>query len=146
MGSQFKRGVRAVVAGSLVFGGALTAVVIGGAIPASAATVVQTIQLEPLAGLQSVSSDGTHVWVTQTEENTVTELSASTGSVVQTITVGNRPTGVSSDGTFVWVANSGDNTVTALNASNPSGAQTTVSVGHQPAGISSDGINKWVAN
>ena len=56
-----------------------------------------------------VSSDGTHVWVTNTGDNTVTELDASTGSVVQTIAVGSFPTGVSSDGTHVWVANYYDN-------------------------------------
>jgi hypothetical protein len=43
MGTGFKRSVRVVLAGSLVFGGALTAAIIGGVLPASAAVVVQTI-------------------------------------------------------------------------------------------------------
>ena len=41
----------------------------------------------------------------RTLDNTVSELNASTGSVVQTITVGSGPYGVSSDGTHVWVTN-----------------------------------------
>ena len=61
MGTGIKRTVRAVLAGSLVFGGALTAVVIAGAPSASAASVVNTIAVgtEP----DGISSDGTHVWV-----------------------------------------------------------------------------------
>ena len=97
--------MRAVLAGSLVFGGALTAVVIAGAPSASAASVVKTIAVgtEP----DGISSDGTHVWVANAISDTVTELNASTGAVVQTIAVGNSPYGVSSDGTHVWVANDG---------------------------------------
>ncbi len=82
MGRGITRSVRALLAGTLVLGGALTAVVIGGAVPASAATVVQTIAVgsDPIV----VSSDGTHVWVANAGDNTVSELDASTGSVVQT--------------------------------------------------------------
>ena len=65
-----------------------------------------------------VSSDGTHVWVANCNDNTVTELNASTGSVVQTIGVGSDPDGVSSDGTHVWVANAVDNTVTEIAIAN----------------------------
>ena len=86
--------LRTVLAGSLLFGGALTAAVISAAPAASAATVVQTINVgdSPVAA----SSDGTHVWVANSADSTVTELSASTGAVVQTVNVGNLPDGVSS--------------------------------------------------
>ena len=114
--------MRAVLAGSLVLGSGLTAVMtIGRALPGSAATVVQTITVG--SGPRGVSSDGTHVWVANWG-NTVTELNASTGSVIRTIPVGSDPYGVSSDGTHVWVANSGDDTVTELNASTGSVVQT----------------------
>ena len=63
-----------------------------------------------------VSSDGTHVWVANTSDNTVTELNASDGSVVQTIPWAATPYGVSSDGTHVWVTNSYDNTVSEFPA------------------------------
>ena len=71
---------------------------------------------------QGVSSDGTHVWVTNSiSGDTVTELDASTGAYANgtrgsTIGVGN-PFSVSSDGTHVWVANYFDSTVTELDAS-----------------------------
>ncbi len=114
---RMRSSVRSVLAGSLIVGGALTAAVIGGALPASAAAVVKTIAV----GIYptGVSSDGTHVWVTNGRSNTVSELDASTGDVVQTIGVGrNRaPEAVSSDGTHVWVANGGYGTVTELDAS-----------------------------
>jgi DNA-binding beta-propeller fold protein YncE len=80
MVNQLNRSVRAALAGSLVFGGALTAVVIGGAVPASAAAVIQpiTVGTNPFGA----SSDGTHVWVSNDGSNTVSELNASTGSVI----------------------------------------------------------------
>src|ERR1700683_623679 len=102
---RLKRSGRSVLAGSLVFGGALAAVVIGGTLPASAASVVQTIAVG--IGPIGVSSDGIHVWVANESSNTVSELDASTGAVLQTIDVGDYPIGVSSDGTHVWVTNSG---------------------------------------
>lgn len=73
---------------------------------ASAAAVVKTIKVG--RGALGVSSDGTHVWVTNyggaESGDTVSEIDASTGTVVKTIKVGTDPFGVSSDGTHVWVA------------------------------------------
>jgi YVTN family beta-propeller protein len=138
--------VRVVLAGSLALGGALTAVLIGGALPASAAaTVIQTMPVG--TNPSGVSSDGTHVWVTNLNSNTVSELDASTGSVIQTIGLGAYygPSGVSSDGTHVWVADQGVATVTELNASTGSVVQT-IGVGTYPYSVSSDGTHVWVAN
>ena len=92
-----------------------------------------------------VSSDGTHVWVANGIDNTVTELNASDGSVVQTIGVGVQPRELVSDGTHVWVPNYEDNTVTELNASDGSVVQT-IGVGTYPYVVSSDGTHVWVAN
>ena len=78
------------------------------------------------------------------EDNTVTELNASDGSVVQTIGVGAYPYVVSSDGTHVWVANSGSASVTELNPTDGSVVQT-IGVGRGPIGVSSDGTS-WTAN
>ena len=140
--NRFKRSVRLVLAGSLVFGGAMTAEVVG-AFPASAAAVIKTIPVghEPI----SVSSDGTHVWVANYESDSVSELDVSTGSLVQEIPVGTQPDGVSSDGTHVWVANSNYGTVSELDASTGSVVQT-IPVGSNPSGVSSDGTHVWVAN
>jgi YVTN family beta-propeller protein len=49
----------------------------------------------------AVLSEGTHVWVTNLFDGTVTEVNASDGSVVQTIPVGTHPDAISSDGTHV---------------------------------------------
>ena len=126
MDTRIKRSLRTALVGSLLFGGALTSSVLVGALPASAASVVQTIGVG--SNPYSVSSDGTHVWVANTGSNTVTELDASTGSVVQApIAVGIHPYGISSDATHVWVANSGGSTVSEIEISAPSMFQVTTS-------------------
>ena len=117
MTTRFGRYLRTALAGSLLFGGALTAVMIGGAIPASAASVVRTITGVGDDSYFGISSDGTDVWAATGEG--VTEIDASTGAVVQTITVGDDPAGISSDGTHVWVTNFGSKSVTELSASTP---------------------------
>ena len=62
-------------------------------IDASTGTVVKTIPVG--SGPYGVSSDGTHVWVTNlTTDDTVSEIDASTGTVVNTIPVGSDPWGV----------------------------------------------------
>ena len=106
-------------------------------------TVVNTIPVgsEPLG----VSSDGTHVWVTNVDDGTVSEIDASTGTVVNTISVGSGPYGVSSDGTHVWVANIGDDTVSEIDASTGT-VVNTIPVGEYPPGVSSDGTHVWVTN
>jgi YVTN family beta-propeller protein len=123
MGIGFKRNARALLVGSLVLGGAITASVVIGAPTADAAVVVQTIGVGSLP--VAVSSDGTHVWVANQGGNTVTELNASTGAVVQTIGVGDFPDAVSSDGTHVWVANAGGNTMTEIFVNPPFQVATT---------------------
>ncbi len=93
----------------------------------------------------AVSSDGTHVWVTNSGENTVSEIEAASGAVVDTIPVGADPTGVSADGTHVWVANLGEPTVSEIDAA--SGVVVnTIPVGADAYGVSSDGTHVWVTH
>jgi len=160
------------------FGGATTASgtfdlnqpAVGGSPGCSTGTVswtasVASISNTPLSGPEvfsgqagtfespsAISSDGVHVWVANGTANTVTELSASTGAVIQVLSGSNYgfadPDAVSSDGTDVWVANA-DNTVTELSAS--TGALIQVLAGSsygfdRPDSISSDGADVWVAN
>jgi YVTN family beta-propeller protein len=100
-----------------------------------------TVGNRPLA----VSSDGTHVWVANYDSNTVSELNASDGSLVQTIPVGSAPRGISSDGDDVWVADEASDAVTELDASDGSLVRT-IPVGDSPTAVSSyDGL-VWVAN
>ena len=106
-----------------------------------APNIIIAVGTEPVG----ISSDGIHVWVPNLTDNTVTELNASDGSLVQTIPVGAGPKWLSTDGTHVWVANFTDNTVTELNASDGSLVQN-IFVGSQPKGISSDGTHVWVTS
>ncbi|HME04958.1 MAG TPA: hypothetical protein VKG38_18195, partial [Solirubrobacteraceae bacterium] len=51
-------------------------------------------------------------------KGTVSEIRASSGAVINTISTGENPVEVSSDGTHVWVANGGD-TVSEISTSYP---------------------------
>lgn len=68
-----------------------------------------------------IACDGAHVWVANINSNSVSELLASTGALVQVISGAsfgfNKPVAVLSDGTHVWVTNEGGNSVTELSAS-----------------------------
>jgi YVTN family beta-propeller protein len=110
--------------------------------PGGVATIPFTLAITVGQVPFGVSSDGTHVWVANESDNSVSELNASTGSVIQTIPVGSPPFGVSSDGTHVWVAGFG---VVELNASTGSVIQT-ITVGEGPSMVSSDGTHVWVTN
>ena len=114
-----------------------------GVCSASAAAVVKTILVG--SGPEGVSSDGTHVWVTNSGDGTVSEIDAASGTVVNTIPVGSYPAGVSSDGTHVWVTNYDDGTVSEIDASSGT-VVNTITVGSYPAGVSSDGTHVWVTN
>jgi YVTN family beta-propeller protein len=63
-----------------------------GASSAGASAVVNTIPVAPVDTVESellgLSSDGTHVWVTNAIGDTVSEIDASSGTVVNTIPVG----------------------------------------------------------
>ena len=144
MTTPFGRYLRAVLAGSLVLSGALTETVALTAVPASAGTVLRTINVGNAPS--DISSDGTHVWVDNQIDNTVTELDASDGSVVRTIIgppFANFLIGVVSDGTHVWVADHGG-FVYELNTSDGSVVQTLPVLG-EPQGIAYDGTDVWVS-
>ena len=114
-------------------------------VSSAAAGLIHTINVGSPYG---VSSDGTHVWVTDVAEETVSEIEASSGTVIRTIHVGRNPYGVSSDGTHVWVANFGpfgeEGTVSEIEASSGTVIRT-IPVGFYPFGVSSDGTHVWVA-
>jgi hypothetical protein len=56
--------------------------------------------------------DGTHIWVTNAQSNTVTKLRAADGALVATLAATDNPQGIAFDGTYIWVGNYGSNTVT----------------------------------
>jgi hypothetical protein len=124
-----------------------------GAQPSSPYTVIpgDSTFNQPVA----VSSDGTHVWVANDGTDSVSELDAATGALVQVISGPSygfaQPDAVSSDGTHVWVANLNPrygNSVTELNAA--TGALVQVISGANefdaPQAIAVDGTHVWVLN
>ncbi|MGH9917841.1 MAG: YncE family protein, partial [Nitrososphaerales archaeon] len=112
-------------------------------IEAATGEVINTIKVgsEPFG----VSSDGTHVWVTNLKEGTVSEIEAATGNVINTIDVGSESAGVSSDGTHVWVTNSRQGTVSEIEAASGK-VINTINIGSKPYGVSSDGTHVWVTS
>jgi len=81
--------------------------------------------------------------------NSVSVINTAVDTVIQTIPVGNIPTGicVSPDGTRVYVANSNDNTVNVINTITDSIIET-IYVGGRPQGVSitPDGKKVYVVN
>ncbi len=127
--------------------------------------VEQVIPIPGSQRLDAISSDGTNVWVADAFGNSVTELSASSGAVLQTLSGSSYgfdgPDAISSDGTNVWVANYDFDSVTELGdsvteLSASTGALVQVIQGsvsldpfnvfNDPVAISSDGTNVWFAS
>jgi hypothetical protein len=147
MSIRYKKIARTLTAGSLLFGGVLTASVIAGTVPASAGAFLRTVHAGN--GPDPVSSDGTHVWI----------ASSGHGSLGYTNPVGSDSHGVSSYGTHIWMAKESaeepkesaeeqsphNSTVTELNASTGAVGQT-IPVGLEALGVSSDGTHVGAAN
>jgi len=89
--------------------------------------------------------DGSNIWVSNTDSNTVTKLRASDGSILGTYAVGTYPYGICFDGTNIWVANYNSNNVTELRASDGT-ILGTYPAGQHPMGICFDGTNIWITN
>ena len=64
----------------------------------------------------TVSPDGTRVYVTSPQNNTVSVIETATNTVISTIAVGSNPFGVriSPDGNFVYVSNPYDRAVSVI--------------------------------
>ena len=86
--------------------------------------------------------------------NSVTELNAATGALVQVINdssdgFSDPARGISSDGSHVWVASEDDDSVTQLDAATGALVQVINGDGYEfnsPDAISSDGTHVWVTN
>jgi DNA-binding beta-propeller fold protein YncE len=100
-----------------------------------------------------IAVDSKHVWVTNGNGNSVTELDAGSGAWVRTLSGGgygfSEPVGIVDDGTHIWVANTTGNSITELSASNGTRLRT-LSGGHYdfqgPQIILDDGTHLWVGN
>ena len=104
----------------------------------------QTIPVGTLPGGIAVA-DGS-VWVTNTGDGTVSRIDPAAGKVVETIPVGDSPSGISA-GRDIWVANSGSNDVSEIAGGGSKYAVVqTIPVGNDPEGIALVGDSVWVTN
>ncbi|HXJ63043.1 MAG TPA: ABC transporter substrate-binding protein [Actinomycetota bacterium] len=86
------------------------------------------------------------VWVTNTDDRSVSRIDPSTGVVIETIPdVGSSPTGIATGGDYVWVTNSLDGTVARIDPSTNTATET-IAVGNGPLGIVYAAGLMWVAN
>jgi YVTN family beta-propeller protein len=83
------------------------------------------------------------VWITSTDDHTVSRLDPGTGDVHQTIPVGSGASGIAADNHAVWVANSLDGTVSHIDPKTNSVVQK-IAVGSSPTGIELAGDSVWV--
>lgn len=103
-----------------------------------------------------IAFDGRHLWVTNTgviNGNTITELNAIDGSLVQRLTTKEyglkNPTGIAFDGVNIWVANKDANSLTEINAADGKLIRVLKDDAYQfnsPTRIAFDGHHLWVTN
>jgi YVTN family beta-propeller protein len=91
-----------------------------------------------------MAAGGGALWITHTEEGTVSRIDLRTKSI-QTIQVGTGPTGVAFGDGAVWVANSQDRTVSRINLDTNSVVKV-IPVGNGPTGVAVGDGAVWVTN
>jgi len=94
----------------------------------------------------AIAAGAGSIWVTDSEDNTVTRLDPeSEGAVIGTTSVGQDPNALAVGAGAVWVANTRDDTVSRIDPR--SGTVTdTVPVGRRPTGVAVGEGGVWVAN
>lgn len=92
---------------------------------------------------QGLTFDGTSIWATNFEENTVSKINPADGTRVEYET-GAAPWDVAFDGTNIWVTNFDDDTVSKIDPTD--GSRNDIPVGNQPYEIIFDGTSIWVTN
>jgi len=103
-------------------------------------------------GPTGVAVQGQHVWVTNANANSVTELSATDGSLVRVVSLGDatltvEPMGIAATNSGVWVAGLGASSIFELSTTNGSIVRTLSSAGlNGPVGVAVGGSTVWTAN
>ena len=112
-------------------------------------TVTATVNVENSPYGVTVNPDGTKVYVTNKESNTVSVIDTATNNVTASVNVGYYPYGVAVNpaGTKVYVTNYGSNNVSVINTATDT-VTATVNVGSHPYGIAvtPDGTKAYVVN
>ncbi|HUC95904.1 MAG TPA: hypothetical protein VMR76_03030 [Candidatus Saccharimonadia bacterium] len=106
-----------------------------------------------LSGPILTVSDGSHLWVGNYTNNSLTEINQANGKIIRTILsprYGFKEMGaLAYDGTNIWVVNTGNNSITQINASTGALKRfiNSPSYGFRgPAALAYDGTNIWVVN
>ena len=111
--------------------------------------VIETIEVGKEPWGVAVSPDGSTVYVTNFQDDTLSIIQRATNTVTDTIPVGNGPLGlaVAPDGARVYIVNGFDDTVSVIAAATKTLAAT-IAVGDEPQAIalSPDGAQAYVTN
>jgi YVTN family beta-propeller protein len=114
-----------------------------GVVDAGSGKVVSQIAVGASPNAIAVGPDA--VWVTNTNDNTVSRIDPSTNTKQQTIEVGAGPVGVAVGDAAVWVANGLDGTVSRIDPTINREVDTIV-VGNGPSGVAYGEGFVWVTN
>ena len=87
--------------------------------------------------------DGTNIWITNVDVNTVSKMDPATGAKTDYPT-GDGPDGIVFDGASIWITNFRADTVSKMNPA--TGAKTDYPTGDGPDGIVFDGASIWITN
>lgn len=123
-----------------------------GTSPATAAPLPPTITVGAVPIAATMSPDGSHVYVTNLADNTVSVIDTATNTVSATIalTAGSQPKGsaITSDGGTLYVANSGLDSVSAINTATHTVTDIALPPGSAPSVImlSPDGVKAYVVD
>jgi YVTN family beta-propeller protein len=93
----------------------------------------------------AVAGDGA-VWVANQTDATVTRIDPRTRSVVATIPVGRRASGLAIDKDTIWVTNYADDTVSRIDPRTNAVIGIPIPVGKRPLGVAFGANAVWVAN
>jgi len=85
------------------------------------------------------------VWVTNTNDASVSRVDPETETVRQTIPVGNSPAGIAGGAGNIWVANHDDGTVSRIDPTT-NGVVQTIRVGNGPTAVAFGERSVWVTN
>jgi YVTN family beta-propeller protein len=92
------------------------------------------------------AGDGS-LWVTSTDDQTVSRIDPQTGDVRQTITVGSGASGIAADDHGIWVANSLAGTVSRIDPKKSTGKVVqTIRLGGAPAAVALGLGSVWIAS
>ena len=112
-------------------------------------TVVESLFVGDGTGAIAVTPDGSNVYVTNLNGDTVFVIRTTDNTVVNTISVGSNPWGVdvTPDGGYVYVTNNRGGTVSVIRTTDNT-VVNTISVGGAPHGVAvtPNGGNVYVAN